>query len=91
MLITNALAIVWLLNKQVGVLSLISELLNCSAEIWTIFICHTYLSRYSLLYDSLLSYFCDSVTDVFQNKTSRRMKTGTNRYFTVIYLSIPFV
>lgn len=36
MLITNALAIVWLLNKQVGVLSLISELLNCSAEIWTI-------------------------------------------------------
>lgn len=73
MLITNALAIVWLLNKQVGVLSLI------------------YLSRYSLLYDSLLSYFCDSVTDVFQNKTSRRMKTGTNRYFTVIYLSIPFV
>ena len=36
MLITNVLAIVWLLNKQVGVLSLISELLNCSAEIWTI-------------------------------------------------------
>lgn len=36
MLITNALAIVWLLNKQVGVLSLISELLNYSAEIWTI-------------------------------------------------------
>lgn len=36
MLITNALAIVGLLNKQVGVLSLISELLNCSAEIWTI-------------------------------------------------------
>ena len=32
MLITNALAIVWLLNKQVGVLSLISELLNAQPK-----------------------------------------------------------
>ena len=43
------------------------------------------------IYNHIYTPLRDSVTDVFQNKTSWRMKTGTNRYFTVIYLSIPFV